>query len=71
MIAGGLFTIRKDWFFRLGAYDPYMEIWGGENFGKISYSFYRVCFVLFFFRILRQYRIHFIGFVLFCFSSES
>lgn len=34
MIAGGLFTITKQWFNQLGQYDPLLEIWGGENFGK-------------------------------------
>ena len=35
MIAGGLFSINRERFIETGKYDVDMDIWGGENFGKV------------------------------------
>ena len=42
-MAGGLFSMDRQYFVHLGTYDKGMEIWGGEN---LEMSF-RVSFVLY------------------------
>lgn len=38
VIAGGIFVMDKSWFNHLGQYDTHMDIWGGENFGELSFD---------------------------------
>ena len=32
MMTGGVFAINRDYFWKMGGYDPKMYGWGGENF---------------------------------------
>lgn len=35
-MAGGLLAVHREYFFEIGAYDPGMDVWGGENL-ELSY----------------------------------